>query len=279
MTRPLIVHQLNATGVSPAEFIRIVAANGVDQVTLFTYDGGDLVPRTNTGLSYPQPVTQANKRETMDALAETGVTVDGVEFFPLTDTVDLNLYAPSLALGAEIGAKRASSHIFITDDGLVIDKLGQLVDLAKAEGIGRISSEFCPLTAGNPSIQRGKWLVDQLGRPDFGIGMDALHAVRSGCTAADIAALDPRYFGITQICDAIGTHVSSDYVPFSHKREVPGEGDLPLVELFNAVPASVAIEIETPAAHRRAAGVTAAEHVRDVIAGSRKIIAQLTPSR
>jgi sugar phosphate isomerase/epimerase len=279
MTRQLIVHQLNATGVSPAEFIRIVAANGVDQVTLFTYDGGDLVPRTNTGLSYPQPVTQANKRETLDALAETGVTVDGVEFFPLTEAVDLNSYAAALAIGAEIGATRASSHIFITDDGLVIDKLGKLCDLAKAQGISRVSSEFCPLTAGNPSIQRGKWLVDQLGRADFGIGMDALHAVRSGCTAADIAALDPRYFGITQICDAIGAHVSSDYVADAHRREVPGQGDLPLVELFNAVPAAIPIEIETPAAHRRAAGVSAAEHVRDVIAGTRKIVEKLAPSR
>jgi sugar phosphate isomerase/epimerase len=280
MTRPpLIVHQLNATGVSPAEFIRIVAANGVDQVTLFTYDGGDLVPRTNTGLSYPTPVTQANKQETLDALAETGVTVDAVEFFPLTEAVDLDAYRAALAMGAAIGAKRASSHIFITDDGKVIDKLGRLLDVAKSEGIGRVSSEFCPLTAGNNSVHRGKWLVDQLGHPDFGIGFDALHIVRSGCTPADIAACDPRYFGISQINDAFGTQVSSDYVPFSHKREVPGEGELPLIDIFNAMPESVAIEIETPAAHRRAAGVTAAEHVRDVIEGTRKIIAQLKPSR
>jgi sugar phosphate isomerase/epimerase len=278
MTRPpLIVHQLNATGISPAEFIRIVAANGCDQVTLFTYDGGDLVPRTNTGLSYPTPVTQANKRETLDALADTGVTVDGIEFFPLTDAVDLEAYRAALAMGAELGAKRASSHIFITDDGKVIDKLGKLLDLAKSEGISRLSSEFCPLTAGNPSVQRGKWLVDQLGRPDFGIGFDALHIVRSGCTPADIAACDPRYFGISQINDAFGTHVSSDYVADAHRREAPGSGDLPLVDIFNAVPSSVAIEIEAPAAHRRAAGVTAAEHVRDVIEGTRKIVAQLKP--
>ncbi len=280
MTRPpLIVHQLNATGVSPAEFIRIVASNGVDQVTLFTYDGGDLVPRTNTGLSYPTPVTAANRQETLDALAETGVTVDAVEFFPLTDAVDLESYRAALAMGAAIGATRASSHIFITDDGRVIDKLGKLLDLAKSEGIGRISSEFCPLTAGNNSVHRGKWLVDQLGRPEFGLNFDSLHIVRSGCTPAEIAACDPKYFSISQINDAIGTHVSSDYVPFSHKREVPGQGDLPLVDIFNAIPESVAIEIETPAAHRRAAGVTAAEHVRDVIEGTRKIMARLTPTR
>lgn len=280
MTRPpLIVHQLNATGVSPAEFIRMVAANGVDQVSLFTYDGGDLVPRKNTGLSYPTPVTPANKQETLDALKETGVTVDAVEFFPLTDAVDLEAYRAALAMGAAIGAKRASSHIFITDDGLVIDKLGKLLDLAKSEGIGRVSSEFCPLTAGNPSVHRGRWLVDQLGSADFGIGFDALHIVRSGCTPADIAACDPRYFGISQINDAFGTQVSSDYVADAHRREAPGAGELPLIDIFNAIPESVAIEIEAPAAHRRAAGVSAAEHVRDVIEGTRKIVERLRPSR
>ncbi len=280
MTRPpLIVHQLNATGVTPAEFIRMVAANGVHQVSLFTYDGGDLVPRKNTGLSYPTPVTQANKQETMDALAETGVTVDAVEFFPLTDAVDLEIYAPSIALGVEIGARRASSHIFITDDGLVIDKLGKLCDIARREGLQKVSSEFCPLTAGNNSVHRGKWLVDQLGRADFGIGFDALHIVRSGCTSADIAACDPKYFGITQINDAFGRHISHDYVADAHRREAPGAGELPLVDIFNAIPESVAIEIEAPAAHRRAAGVTAAEHVRDVIEGTRRIVEQLRPTR
>ena len=98
--RPIVVHQLNATGVSPAEFIRIVAATGCKLVTLFTFDGGDQVPRSNTGLSYPQPVTPQNKAETLAALAETGVAVDGIEFFPLTEEVDLEIYVPALAMGA-----------------------------------------------------------------------------------------------------------------------------------------------------------------------------------
>ena len=63
--RPIVVHQLNATGVSPAEFIRILAATGCKLVTLFTFDGGGQVPRSNTGLSYPQPVTPGNKAETL----------------------------------------------------------------------------------------------------------------------------------------------------------------------------------------------------------------------
>ena len=84
-----------------------------------------------------------------------------------------------------------------------------------------------------------------------------------------LRSLAPRYFGIVQICDARGTHASSDYIKDVHNRDVPGQGDLPLHDLLSAV----------PAAHRRAAGVTAAEHVRDVLAGARAIVDGLTPNR
>jgi len=278
VARPLIVHQLNAVGVTPVEFIEIAAANGCDQVTLFTFDGGPSLPRSNTGLTYPTTVTPDTKQDVLRALAANGVSVNGIEFFPLIADVDPETYKPALALGAELGAQRVSSHIFITDDALVVDRLGKLCELARAEGM-KVSSEFCPLTPGNPSLERGKWLVDQVGSADFGIGVDTLHVVRSGATPAAIAELDARYFGITQINDAFGTHVSSDYIADVHNREVPGRGDLPLHEILSAVPASLPIEIEVPAAHRRKAGVTAAEHVRDVVEGTRAIAEALTPSR
>lgn len=143
----------------------------------------------------------------------------------------------------------------------------------------RVTSEFCPLTAGNPSLTRAKWLVDQVGRDNFGIGVDVLHVIRSGATPADVAALEPRYFGVVQICDAYGTYASSDYIKDVHNRLVPGQGDLPIEEFLNAVPAALPIEVEVPAAHRRAAGVSAAEHCQDVLEGARAIIARLKPIR
>jgi sugar phosphate isomerase/epimerase len=279
MARQIINHQLNAVDATPVEFIKMTAANGCNLVTLFVFDGRQVLPSlTQTPLTFPTVVTRDTKRAVLDALAETGVSVNGIEFFPLTDDVDLNVYKPALALGRELGAKRVSSHIFIRDDALVVDKLGALCELAKAEGLV-VSSEFCPMTAGNPSLERGKWLVDQVGSSHFGIGVDTLHVVRSGAAIADIAKLDERYFGISQINDAFGREVSSNYIDSVHNREVPGTGELPLREILNAVPASLPIEIEVPAQHRRKAGVTAAEHVRDCIAGTRAILETLSPSR
>lgn len=278
MDRTIILHQLNAVGVSPAEFVGIAGDSGCTHVTMFSYDGSDALPRANSGLTYPTTITPGMKNEVHAALADKGVTLDAVEFFPLTADVDLELYRPALALGAELGARRAASHIFIADDALVVDRLGQLLDIVEEEGL-KLTSEFCPMTPGNPSLARAVWLVDQIGRETFGIGVDALHAVRSGATAADLAALDSRYFGIAQICDAKGTHVSDHYIADVHNREVPGQGDLPLHELLSALPVALAIEAEVPAAHCRAAGVTAAEHVRDVLAGTRAVVAGLRPVR
>lgn len=278
MERQLILHQLNAVGVSPAEFIEIAAANDCGWVTLFTFDGGSVVPRSNTGLTYPEPVTQANKAEVLAALARTGVQVNGVEFFPMTDAVDIGEFRPALELGRELGATRASSHIFITDDALVLEKLGDFCDMADEMGYS-VTSEYCPMTPGSPTIARAKWLAENLNRPNFGINVDTLHTVRSGGTPAEVAGIETRHIGITQINDSKGLHTSTNYIADVHNREPPGWGDLPLKAILDEVPAEMPIEIEVPAAHRRKAGVTAAEHCRDVIEGTRKVVATLAPRR
>ncbi len=278
MSRALILHQLNAPDVGPVGLIELAAQNDCGHVTLFAFDGGTVLPRANSGLSYPTAVSAQTQAEVSAALAANGVAVDGVEFFPLTAEVDLALYIPALALGAALGARRAVTHVFIDDDALVVDRLGRFCDLAAREGLV-VSAEFCPLTPGLPSLQRGVWLVDQVGRDSFGLGFDTLHIVRSGATPGQIAALDPRYFGIAQVSDAWGDYASSNYIADVHHREPPGYGELPLAAILNAVPAAMPIEAEVPAAHRRAAGVSAAEHVRDVLDGARALMATLEPLR
>lgn len=276
--RQIILHQFNAPEASLVELIALAGANRCDAVSIFGFNGASVLPALNASLSYPEAVTPAIRADVRKALSDNGVSIDGIEFFPLTAEVDFELYKPALAQGRELGARRAVTHIFIEDDALVVDRLGAFCDLAAGEGLS-VSTEFCPMTAGNPSLARAKWLVDQVGRDNFGIGVDVLHLVRSGGTAQDIAALDPRYFGAVQICDARGAHASDAYYAEVHNREVPGEGDLPIRAFLEAVPSVLPVEVEVPAAHRTAAGVSAADHVRDVVAAARAIIAGIAPHR
>jgi len=274
MIRPIVLHQFNAPEASLVELIGMAGANGCHAVSIFGFNGATMLPPRNASLAYPQAVTAENRREVMRALEDNGVSLDGIEFFPITADADFEVYRPALAQAREMGAKRAVSHIFIEDDGHVIDRLGRFCEMAAAEEL-KVSTEFCPMTPGNPSLARATWLVDQVGAANFGIGLDVLHLIRSGGAPADVAALDPRYIAAVQICDAKGAHASDDYMADVHNREVPGQGDLPIRDFLKAVPASFAIEVEVPAAHRRAAGVTAAEHVRDVLAAARAIIETL----
>ncbi len=221
-SRQIILHQFNAPDASLVELIGMARANACDTVTIFGFNGASVLPARNASLSYPQSVTPEIRSEVMAALADNAVAIDGIEFFPLTANVDLEVYKPPLAQARELGARRIVTHIFIEDDALVVDRLGRLCELAEAEGL-KVSSEFCPMTPGNPSLQRAKWLVDQVGRESFGIGVDVLHLIRSGGSVADVAALDPRYFGSTQICEAIGAQPSNDYMAEVHRSRGAGQ--------------------------------------------------------
>src|SRR5262245_11106588 len=129
MARQIILHQLNAPDASLVELIGLARANGCGTVTIFGFNGATVLPARNASLSYPQAVTPEIKREVMQAMSDHGVSIDGIEFFPLTAEVDFEVYKPALAQGRELGARRAVTHIFIEDDTLVVDRLGQFCEL------------------------------------------------------------------------------------------------------------------------------------------------------
>ena len=270
MPRPLVLHQVTAMDVGPLELIGIAAANGCDEVSVFTFAPQAVLPGQKARLEFPL-VTQETKRGVMERLADAGVAVNGVEFFPITTEVNVREYIPYLALGRELGAVRAMTHIHDVDSARAVDKLGALCDLASAEGL-TIGIEFTPLTRGCVSVQRAAWFVEQVSRSNVGIGVDALHLVRSGGTPADLAGLDARYFSSLQICDGHGLHSSSDYMAEARNRELPGAGDFPLSAILSVLPATTALEVEVPSQRRLEAGVSALDHVRDAVTRVRALV-------
>lgn len=131
------------------------------------------------------------------------------------------------------------------------------------------------MTKGCASLNQAVWFVDQVARPDFGIGVDCLHLVRSGATAEDVSRLDGRYFNNAQLCDGHGLHRSESYMDEAHNREVPGKGDFPLTAILNALPASIPIEIEVPSSKYRNAGVSAIDHIRGAVSCAQAVLAGL----
>lgn len=253
----------------------MAAEAGCDQISVFTNCPDAILPGQTAPLNFPT-ITAGMKRQIQSALADNGIRVNGVEYFPILAGVDVRDYQAGLALGAELGGTRAVTHVHDTDSARAVESIGRLCEFASAEGL-RLGVEFTTMTQGCSSLERAAWLVDQVGRADFGIGLDCLHLVRSGGTPEDAARLDPRYYSNGQICDGYGLHHSDEYISEAHNRELPGKGDFPLAAILAALPPDAPVEIEVPSVKYRDAGVSALEHVRNAVSCSRAVL-EATPA-
>lgn len=275
--RPLGLHHLTVTEVDPLAFVEVAAKAGYDQVSLFTNAPHVPQPGREGMFVYPT-VTPQLVPEVRASLHADGLGVVGAEFFLMTADVDLEDYGPGLAVGAELGAAHAVTHIFDTNEARAVDTLGAFCDLAASHGL-KVGIEFCSLTPGCRSIRQAAWFVDQVGRPNLGFGICPMHLTRSGGTAADIAALGTHYFIYGQINDGHGLHASSDYFAEVHDRELPGDGDFPLHDILSALPAATPIEVKIPYDRRKETGVPALAFAREAFARSHPLVEALHPQR
>jgi sugar phosphate isomerase/epimerase len=276
MARPLGLHQITATEIDPLAFVATAAQNGYDQVSLFT--NGPKVPVGHESQFVFPTVTPEMEREMRALLTDSGISVTGAEFFLMTRDADLEAYVPALALGRALGARHAVTHIFDTEPARAVETLGAFCEIAAAQDL-IVAIEFCQMTPGCKSIHQAQWFVDQVARRNLGFGICPMHLTRSGGTAADIAALDPRYFIFGQICDGLGLHSAAAYFDEVHNRELPGDGDFPLHDILSALPAGIPIEVKIPCDRRRDAGVSALHYTREAFVRSRALLDNLTPRR
>jgi sugar phosphate isomerase/epimerase len=275
--RRLGLHHLTFNELDPFEFVEVAAASGYDQVSLFTHI--PRVPHAGREAMFAFPaVTPETKREMLQRLGANGLRVVGAEFFLMTQDADLPSYVAGLELARDLGAMHAVTHVFDLDRARAVDTLGAFSDLAAAQEL-KVCVEFCQLTPGCRSIHDAAWFVGQVDRANVGVNICPPHLIRSGGTAADIASVDARYVVNGQINDGLGLHTSSDYFAEVHDRELPGDGEFPLQQILNALPAATPIEVKIPSDRRKAGGPSALEFARDAGVRSRALIDALQPGR
>jgi sugar phosphate isomerase/epimerase len=273
MTRPLGLHQLTAMDVGPLELIEIAGTCGYSHVSLFT--NAPTVPIAGQEGKFQFPtVTPELKGDVLARLGNLGLNVINAEFFLMRSDVDLETYRPGLALGRELGARNAMTHIFEPDPARAADILGRFCAIAAEEDM-RVSIEFCQMTPGCKTIHAARDFVDAVGAANLGFGICPMHLVRSGGTAADIAALDPAILFYGQLNDGYGLHVAEAYFEEVHDRQLPSNGDFPLADILRALPASAPIEVKCPSDSRRKAGVSAVSYARDAYERAQTLLANL----
>ena len=231
---------------SPPQMLEAAARCGYADIGLrFT-------PATPNGVHWPLMRDAAMRRETVAAMAATGVGLLDVELVRLTPDFDLDAYRPFLETAARIGARRVITQGHDPERGRVIENFARLCDTAAPLGLG-VSIEFLSWID-VASLADAIEVVRAAERHNGGILVDALHFARSGSRLTDLDGLPPEWFGFMQICDgpAIGPAAREAVIHAAREdRLAPGEGEFDLKGLMARLP-PLAVSLECPNTARAA---------------------------
>ena len=185
-------------------------------------------------------------REIRSALADSGLQLLDILAFYLLPETDVHDYERALALGAELGATYALTQCDDPDWARLCDTFGRYCDVSHKAGLTPIV-QFCPNRA-LATLAQALGLLDATGRAEIPILVDPLHLVRSEGTSADLSKVDPKRFPYAQMSDGV-IAAGEPNLELARQlgvgeRRMPGDGTLPLAEIFAELPAGLPISIE-----------------------------------
>lgn len=241
MPRPISLAHLTALHASPPELVRLAQSAGYDHVGL------RLNRVTPTEHLWPLIDDGALKRETLEAIRNTGVTVLDAELARLTPYVDIAALEPLLQTAAELGARHLLTQAHDPEFSRVADAYGRLCDLAASYDL-TCDVEFLTWTD-NRDLASTRRLLAQVDRPNVGVCIDTLHFDRSGCAPDEIDDLPSGWLGFVQVADApaIAPSASPSLIRTARERRLhPGDGGIDLVGILSRLPRSTPLAIEIP---------------------------------
>ena len=185
-------------------------------------------------------------RDLRSSLADSGLELlDILAFYLLPDT-NVDEYEPALALGAELGAKYALTQGNDPDWSRLCSTFDTFCAVAKKSGLVPII-EFCPNRT-LATLAQTLDLLGETGHDEVPILVDPLHLVRSEGTSADLKNVDPKRFPYAQMSDGV-LAAGEPNLGLAKKlgvgeRRMPGDGTLPLSDIFAALPPGLPISVE-----------------------------------
>lgn len=258
---------LTVMEVQPPEAVRIAAACGYQHVGLRLLPAGTEAP-------FPIMGDKVMLRETQQALADTGVTVADIEIVRIGANFDPHTIQAFLERGAELGAK----HILVAGDdadlGRCADNFASFCELAAQYQL-TADLEFMPWT-GVKNLRDAQQVLETAQHPNGFILIDALHFGRSATTLAEVVALDSRRVNYVQFCDApfIANPTTEQLIHTARaERLLPGEGDIDVRGLLQAIPRDTVLSLEIPQ-RERAKTVSALQRAKEAIVAMQGLIAE-----
>jgi sugar phosphate isomerase/epimerase len=245
---------LTMLDLAPPEFVAVAAGAGFDAVGL------RVAPVSPGEQAWPVAPGSPMLAETMRRCGGSGLFVLDVEAIPLGPGSDLGGRETVLETAAVLGARYLNVICDDPDTGRFADRLAELVRLARPYRV-RPVIEF---TAWRPIRTLASAVAIARVSDGAGLLLDTLHIQRCGVTADELAAVDPALLGYLQLCDAPARPPHGIGVPAQLPRGqdvsagddavleartmrlLPGQGELPLTELLEALPDSLPMSVEAP---------------------------------
>jgi sugar phosphate isomerase/epimerase len=266
------------------------ASVSIAPLTLFRPDPLDLIEAAGTAgfnlvdLQFgvqdqpldPRYVDRGFVGQVRTALRSQGLKVLDVGSIALSPDLDPAVPAALVRFASDVEARIVHVTDWDPEAGRTIDRFGQLCDLATGPGL-QVAIEFMPYSY-TRTVDDASGLVAAVGRGNAGIVVDTLHLMRSGGSPAAIRNVPSTMFSFIQLADA-----PRDAPPADRLREEalgrrlpPGEGELPLDEIVDTLPA-LPISVEVPCEANRHLGLT--DQARLALETTNRFLARVAEKR
>ena len=251
-TRPVGVGHLTMLDAAPPDWVQLARDAGFEAVGIRI---GAASPAEEP---WPMAMGSPMLAATLERLASAGMVVQDVEIIAITPDTQLAAYEPLLEVGARLGARFFNVMVTDSDVSRAHDTFAALCQRALPYGL-RPCMEGISYTAVR-DLATANRVLDGTGG---GLIVDPLHLQRSGDDVIDIGRIDPAVLGYLQLCDgplrvpdAIevpqrmprGQPVGNDVRQLESRaaRQLPGEGEMPLVDVTAALPPDLPVSVEAP---------------------------------
>jgi sugar phosphate isomerase/epimerase len=185
---------LTALDLAPPQLIAVAAACGYQQVGL------RLLPAMPGGIAYRLMDDAAGLKETIARLDATGITVADLEVVAFGPETEVAAFSAFFEAGARLGAKHILVAAYDPELSRFADRFARFCEAAAPYGLTG-DLEFMPWTA-VPDLKTASRVIGQVGQPNAGVLVDALHFDRSQSAVGDIASIPQGRLHYWQLCDA-----------------------------------------------------------------------------
>jgi sugar phosphate isomerase/epimerase len=261
---------LSVFALPPVDLVDLAADLGCHYISTVV-QGQPLIPLDFEPYSLKNAALRKNLRA---AMIHRGVTISLGDGFLVLPGAEMRTFSADLDVLAELGVPWINAVSLDPDLSRTFDQFAALAELAAQRNIRTAVEPVPGLTIGD--LPTALAALEHVGRPDFRLLIDTMHLVRSGSSAADLAAIDPDLIGYAQLNDTTLAPRLDNYMEEAmFERMVPGEGELPLRDILSVLPAGIVIEIEVPRRSLALDRVSPIDRLRPCVGAARRLLSEI----